>query len=512
MCGLFATNDLSTRNRLPEILRARLAFRGPDWQSPVIEHKGWLLYHARLSIIAPTPEFSQPYITKSGGALLFNGEILNFATLAKQYGLTNSGSDTDILANLLELPGFDLNALEGFFAFIYLDSNGKMTHCARDRFGVKPLVYVKSQNNLAISSEASVLSDLYNLPHSQRALAEYKAFRAPIFTSSYFDGVAEVVPGTCLVNGPYFDTLDHVTDDYLPANDVQDALSETLQSAVRSRLVSDVPVGLLLSGGIDSNLIRAYSHRKFQCFTGGTENDYDVEYAESLGSGAVHIVDVSRQKFRTRFSEMIQLRKEPLSVPNEVILSFLAERWQKNGGRVLLSGEAADEFFGGYDRIFYWAANAERFCIDTFLNLYSYADERSIAEDIRADFEHFFRSLPGISPFESVRQFFLKKHLPVLFRRLDFALMYAGVEGREPFAHYEMFKLAMRIKPSQLFINKIGKRPLRELAAKCYGDKFAFEPKVGFPIDVGSIFGYGKTEDRISNYKVWRQENMRLIA
>lgn len=511
MCGLFATNDLSLKDRLADTLKTRLAFRGPDWQSEIVEHNGWLLYHSRLSIIAPTAEFAQPYVTETGGILVYNGEILNFRLLAQRYNLRDTGSDTDVLAHLLDRPGFDLNELEGFFAFVHVNASGRMTHCARDRFGVKPLTYYQHGSLIAVCSEASALSDLFDLPYSARALAEYRAFRAPIFAGSYFDGVRDVMPGTCLVNGKYFDTLDHVAGRYVPLIDLEHMLNRTLKSSIQSRLIADVPVGLLLSGGIDSNLIRAYADRSFQCFTGGAAGDADVDFARSLG-GETTIVHVSNESFRERLVEMVRVRKEPLSVPNEVTLSFLAEAWQRRGGKVLLSGEAADEFFGGYDRIYHWAAHADRFSLDQFLELYCYSDVTEIEASIRIDFETFFVRLGNLSPFETVRQFFLKKHLPVLFRRLDFSLMYAGVEGREPFASYAMFKLAMQIEPKDLFFGNLGKAPLRKLAAYKFGERFAYAPKVGFPVDLGLIFRGSKSHDRYSNYELWHQENTRLIA
>jgi asparagine synthase (glutamine-hydrolysing) len=512
MCGIFVTNDLSLKDRLSATLRTRLAFRGPDSQSGVVEHQGWLLYHSRLSIIAPEDVFSQPLFTREGGVLIFNGEILNFDSLAESNCLQNRGSDTDILAQLLELPEFDLNQLEGFFAFVHIDPYGRMTHCVRDRFGVKPLVYYRKGDRLAICSEGSVLSDLYGLGYNPQALGEYHAFRAPIFAGTYFEGMCDVEPGTCLVNGKYFDTLDHVAQKYARLSDISDDLEKTLEGSIKSRLIADVPVGLLLSGGIDSNLIRAYSNSHFQCLTGGFDGDYDVEISRVIGGRDVQIVTVGPEAFRQRLAEMVRLRKEPLSVPNEVVLSFLAEAWQKRGGRVLLSGEAADEFFGGYDRIFHWAAYAEDFSLDHFLQLYAYIDSSQIDAETRSQFDIFFRSLPKLTPFETVRQFFLKKHLPILFRRLDFALMYSGVEGREPFASTAMFELAMIIQPKDLFRQGLGKVPLRELAARKLGVSFAYAPKVGFPIDLGLIFRNSGATDRRENYELWFRENMRLIS
>ncbi len=511
MCGIFASNDPGVRDRVVAPLRNRLAFRGPDWQSPVVEHKGWVLYHSRLSIIAPTEQFSQPYFSRSGGVLLFNGEILNYASLASRYRLQNNGSDTDILAQLLSLAQFDLNELEGFFAFVHINSSGQLTHCARDRFGVKPLVYYSYGDRIAIASEASVLADLYGLQYDQMALSEYRHFRAPIFSGSYFQGITAAEPGSCLITGRYFDPAQYISSKYSRLADVSGEVSDALDASITSRLVSDVPVGLLLSGGVDSNLIRAHSDRRLECLTSGFDGDYDVEYARAVADSDVEIVSVSHECFRSRLEDMVRLRKEPLSVPNEVVLSYLAEAWRNRGGKVLLSGEAADEFFGGYDRIYGWALSSTEFSVDGFLERYSYADSKNISEEIRCLFEDFFASLPGVNAFEMVRQFFLQKHLPILFRRLDFALMFSGVEGREPFASTRMFEVAMKIEPTDLFRGGVGKLPLRDLAADKFGAAFAFAPKVGFPIDVGKVLGGETTGGKFENYDLWFRENMSLI-
>lgn len=511
MCGLFASNHPSIDDSKLAIIHRRVGFRGPDFQSPLVRHKGWALYHARLSIIAPDERFSQPYRTPSGGMLLFNGEILNFRELAERYRVDHQGSDTHLLSVLLEKPDFDLNELDGFFAFVLIDKDGQLVRCARDRFGVKPLFVYRDGDYLSISSEASALSDIFELPYNERALEEFLVFRAPVFEQSYFQGVETVQPGSCLVGGTYFDTLDYAHMPLRPLKDVLPEFRAAICEAIESRLIADVPVGLLYSGGIDSNLIKSLAEREFQCFTAGLDGEHDVEFARKSDPN-VHLAQISKEDFQQRLRDMIALRKEPLSVPNEVLLSFLAEEWAHRGGKVLLSGEAADEFFAGYDRIFRWAEQAEKFEVERFLEHYAYVLRPEIPEWIVEKTREFFASLGDLSPFGKVRQWFLKIHLPILFRRLDFALMYAGVEGREPLARLEIFKLAMQIEPADLFARGLGKYPLRLIAATELGDEFAFASKVGFPIDLKQIYHGEAAEDRTDNYRVWCAENLKELA
>ena len=157
-------------------------------------------------------------------------------------------------------------------------------------------------------------------------------------------------------------------------------------------MIADVPVGLLYSGGIDSNLINDICQDDLVKFTGGFEGDYDVMHAKK-NEKLSNIIEVSNQDFIERFDKMIKLRKEPLSVPNEVILSFLAGEWSKRGGKVLLSGEAADELFAGYDRIYKWAFQKQKFDTKEFLEYYAYSKFEEISQDILDKTNEFFEKL-----------------------------------------------------------------------------------------------------------------------
>ena len=510
MCGFFISNNKNIGERHLSIINSRLSFRGPDFQSSLIQHKGWNIYHARLSIIAEQKDFSQPYRTKSGGVLVFNGEILNYKILAKKYHIYDDISDTHVLSELLELKEFDLNELEGFFAFVLIDKFGKILRGVRDRFGVKPLFYHKTSKSISFASEASILSDLYDLPYCEFAIQEYRAFRAPVFSGSYFKNIYSVDPGTCIVCGEYFNSLSFIPEAFGKATELVSDLRQSITESVSSRLIADVPVGLLYSGGIDSNLIKLSSEQDLMSFTGGFDGDFDIEYAKSINHANLAVCLMDNDNFVSRLKEMIKLRKEPLSVPNEVILSILADEWKRLGGKVLLSGEAADEFFAGYDRIYTWALQTDNFTVEDFLQYYCYIRTELVDYEIKERVHDFFEGLEGLSSFEKVRQFFVKKHLPVLFRRLDFALMFAGVEGREPLASLELYKLALKFNPNDLFRNSLGKYPLRVIAAELKGHEFAFKPKVGFPIDANKIFYNKPSKNRFENYSTWCNKNLEL--
>ena len=120
-----------------------------------------------------------------------------------------------------------------------------------------------------------------------------------------------------------------------------------------------------------------------------------------------------------------------------------------------------------------------------------------------------FLKLKKLNSFEKVKFFFIKYHLPVLLRRLDFSLMSEGVEGREPFLSKIIFDESMKYNKNELIVNKLGKRPLRKISKKYFGNGFSILKKVGFPIDMSRILKYKNT--RSSNYNLWFELNQKIL-
>jgi asparagine synthase (glutamine-hydrolysing) len=501
MCGFFITNFRNGIADHEDIINKCLSFRGPDGNSGLIENNGWTSYHSRLSIIDPKSGINQPVINADGSQLVFNGEILNYKELGVKYFQKDYESDTVLLNDLILESKLVLAELDGFFAFVFVDGDGILKYACRDRFGVKPLFYFKDENQYAFSSEPSVLKNIFNCPVDKEAIEEYKLFRAPIFKGTFFKNVNQIEPGYCFENGCYFDL-----DRDLLENRESEPLEDALRKGISTRCVSDVPVGLLLSKGVDSNLVRQYG--TFDRFYSiGFTGDPDYEYLKNSDVKNLTLKSVTNEEFKKAFEHLLALRQEPLSVPNEVLLFIIATRAAKDGVKVLLSGEGADEFFGGYDRIFTWAAHSEKFDVKKFLELYTYASIEGFSS-VLGKVEELFRESPFSLPFDQVRWFFIKYHLPILFRRLDFSLMAGGVEGREPLANKYLFDVAKNYSADCLMVSNIGKQPLRELLAKKMGSSFAFENKVGFPVDIKSIY---EDMSSSSSYDIWFEKNLEIL-
>lgn len=503
MCGFFISNDPSvTRDKHEKIIEETLRFRGPDGSSGLISHNGWKAYHARLSIIDIDSGVNQPLINNNG-LLVFNGEILNYKELGIKYFNKEYHSDTILLNDLLQNNILDLPELDGFFSFVYIQEN-EIKYSARDSFGVKPLFFHKNNEFISFSSEPNTLRRIFNLQVNNDSIEEYKSTRAPIFSGSYFNEIDEIKPGHCLINGCYFNINDHLTGEY-SETDLK-LLEAALKNSIASRKISDAPVGLLLSKGVDSNLVNSLGQFD-NLYSIGFPGDEDIEFLRKANIQNLTIHETTPEEYKEAFYYLLNLRGEPMSVPNEVLLYLIAKKAANNGVKVLLSGEGADEFFGGYDRIFSWAAQAETFNLNEFLSLYCYSPPNK-GTILYNKFKLLFEINIFQNTFETVRWFFIKYHLPILFRRLDFSLMAAGIEGREPIANMHLFEFAKKMNANTLIKNNLGKIPLRELIEKYMGTSFAYDKKVGFPVDLTRIFN---NENNFSSYELWFHENLKVL-
>ena len=480
MCGIFASLNVRLDERQKHKVRQALGFRGPDFHSGFIESSGWSFFHARLSIIDLSPASNQPFIDASGGVLVFNGEILNYEALGAAHFGRKYVSDTALLSDLIVSGKLSLSELDGFFAFVYVDSNGLLKYAARDKFGVKPLYFYEHDGAKIFSSEPGAIVACVGADVSQAAIEEYKVFRAPIISGSFFSGISQVAPGSCCITGDFFDltgVMSKAIESRRPASTAE--LEEALVSGIRSRLVSDAPVGLLLSAGVDSNLIKCLSDGQLY-YSIGFGGDPDYEYLYKRPEDGLSQLKVTPEMFREAFDYLLRLRGEPLSVPNEVLLFLIGKYASANHGvKVMLSGEGADEFFGGYDRIFRWAANSDHFDVREFASFYCYGSMQS--DRILDSLNDIFASCDFSSVFEKVRFFFIKYHLPILFRRLDFSLMAAGVEGREPIANQHVLDVALKFRAEELMSESLGKVPLRALLSRFMGENFSFSGESWIP-------------------------------
>jgi len=361
-----------------DMLRA-LRHRGPDDEGTWVEGGVWL-GQRRLAIIDLSPAGHQPMASACGRYVLtLNGEIYNHHSLRLR--LDESGpiawrghSDTEVLVELIARFGIEQALLyaEGMFALAVWDRRERLAWLARDRFGEKPLYYGAAQGGLAFASELTALEKVPGLPLDLSREALWHYFRlgyvpAPL---SIYEGASKLAPG-CLMTwregaAPTIATYwrpadmvragqaDRITDPTIAA----DELDRLLKGAVERQMVSDVPLGAFLSGGIDSSLITAVmqsvSSRPVRTFTLGFDSP-EFNEAEHAAAVAKHIgTDHTEHYVTTADAQAIvpllgAMYDEPFADSSQVP-TFLISRMARREVTVCLTGDAGDEMFGGYVR------------------------------------------------------------------------------------------------------------------------------------------------------------------
>jgi len=472
--------------------------------------EGAKLGHTRLAVIDPGPSSDQPYVTASEcGILAFNGEIYNFREIAEIYGFKEQrDSDTAVLAELIELRGLDsLTEINGMFSFVFLDVPTKSLHLGRDRLGIKPLFVYQDEQGVIVSSEiAPIIALTGPLEWDELAVRQYASMRGFFGGSTLYKGIEMFPPAHYETRGQryrYWTLEPH--DASAPS---MEELEDLITSSIGLRIISDVPVGSFLSGGVDSSLIAALA-RVDQAFTVGMPQDN--EFAEARATADAlglthHYQQVRNSDFLPRLKQMVRDRQEPLSVPNEVLLDALAQA--ANGRvKVLLSGEGADELFAGYHRIFDWAASVDEFNIRDFASLYCYGSSYDLAV-IESVLEPF---LEFQDPYLIVSAFFQQAHLHGLLRRLDFATMHHGIEARVPFVDHRLVERMFGISHTFKRTQEATKYPLRKIALQHLPSSVAHRNKKGFPVQLQQVLPTTELDRSDTIFDYWFEFNLEVL-
>jgi asparagine synthase (glutamine-hydrolysing) len=385
MCGIngaLAFSGGTFRVTEPYITRMRdtMTHRGPDggatWVAPD-QHVG--LGHRRLSIIDLSNCARQPMTNEDGTlSITYNGEIYNHRDLRSE--LSQSGrhrwktdhSDTEVILHAFEEWGIDCVArFRGMFAFALWDESSRQLWLVRDRMGIKPLYYSIHHGRITFASEIKALledPDQRRAVHDP-ALFHYLSFLATPGPQTLFEGIKKVPPATWIrvgadgsvVERRYWDVWDDVSSrEGVGEDEIADRVVTELRASVRLRKVSDVPVGVFLSGGLDSStnaaLFSEGESRPVRTFSIGYEREYrsyrnELEYARTMAArvGAEHHeYRLSVDDLVDFLPRMVHLQDEPIADPVCVPLYYVARLARQNGVVVCQLGEGADELFIGY--------------------------------------------------------------------------------------------------------------------------------------------------------------------
>jgi len=378
MCGIVGAVGVGFN---PAALES-IHHRGPDGSG--VEHLGtseaplWLA-HVRLSILDLSPAGRQPMQSRDGRWwLTYNGEIYNHRQLRQQLpGEFRGHSDTETLVELLASQGIEktLGQLNGMFAFAAWDRLERKLYLVRDPFGIKPLYYVQGGEGFAFASEVRALKALGVVDGvDPDGLRQFLALRYVPSPRTLWRDVSRLPPGDLV-------TFDLATSEVsrkryiLPARDrfegtIEDAgqvYRNELAQAVERQLLSDVPVGVLLSGGIDSALVAAMAKdagQRLPCYCVGFGPEHrECEIAEAAHTARVldlpfHSITVSPHQLRDALPAAVQSIEEPLGTTSVMPMWYLVRRAREDV-TVVLTGQGSDEPWGGYRR--YQVAMVQRY-------------------------------------------------------------------------------------------------------------------------------------------------------
>jgi asparagine synthase (glutamine-hydrolysing) len=385
MCGIAGILALDDRQApvAPTLLAAMsdaIAHRGPDGAGTWIAPDGRIGFaHRRLAIIDPAPAAAQPMSDADGRLwITYNGEIYNHAEVRAE--LERAGrtrwrtdhSDTEVILQAFAHWGIEgLARLRGMFAFALWDAERRELWLVRDRIGIKPLYYAFAGDRLLFGSEIkAILADsTVERRVDEGALFHFLSFLTAPAPHTLFAGVRKLPCATWLrvtadgrvTERRYWDLWDHVR----PGGDAREQavaarLIDGLEDAVQLHKVADVPVGVFLSGGIDSStnavLFSRRETRPVRTFSIGYQGDYpsypsELEYARAIAQriGAEHHeLLLSEEHLLSFLPEMIWLQDEPIADPVCIPVHYVSRLAREHGVKVCQVGEGADELFAGY--------------------------------------------------------------------------------------------------------------------------------------------------------------------
>jgi asparagine synthase (glutamine-hydrolysing) len=539
MCGItgfFSSNNNFSESNLRSMTQ-KLYHRGPNAGGYFFDSICGL-GHRRLSILDLSEQANQP-MHSSNFVIVYNGEVYNFNEIAKdlQLNLTTS-SDSEVILQAFIKKGIDfVHELNGMFALAIYDKQKQELYLLRDRIGIKPLYYFWDGNKFAFASELKSLSQL-NQEINPAAIHDFLHLGYIPTPKSIYKNIFKLPAGSWLKISKlgleikkYWDLKDNISQNTLTSEiEATEQLHNLLQSSVKYRLISDVPLGIFLSGGIDSSLVAALaanlSNTKINTFSIGfkesqfNESEFAKKVANHLDTNHDEFM-ISTTEAKQLIPNLVDIYDEPFA-DSSAIPTMLVSKLAKEYVTVVLGGDGGDELFFGYG-MYQWAQRLSNPFLKTFRKpisnilkllkankyqkaseLFNYPDEHNLRNHIFSQEQSLFSNqeltklltnpcieTPNtvincnriLTVMEKQALFDLEYYLPdELLVKVDRATMQHSLEARVPLLDYRVIEFALNLSPKLKYKNGISKYLLKQILYKYIPKEFFNRPKCGFSI------------------------------
>ena len=574
MCGILGKIDFNKKIDKQDFIKSldSLIHRGPD-NTNILELSHAIFGHQRLSVLDLSKDGNQPMLSNDGRySIIYNGELYNFKSLRQEISTKNnewnSNSDTEVILKAYQKWGINcLDKFEGMFAFVIWDSYKKQIFGARDRIGVKPFYYYNKNKSFTFASRPSSIIKINKNLKNQYNFETIKIYLHSGYVPapySIYDEVFQLKPGHYLI----WDQNDLKINEWwssnniyenekfnsLGQNEIIDELNELLLASVKKRLVSDVPVGVFLSGGLDSSLIAAMASKlsdsKIRTYSiGFKDKKYDESYYSSMV--AKHVKSNHKMKilnpedlldllddFESKFDEPFS---DSASFPMLAISKFA-----RNDVKVVLSGDGSDELFGGYhyytlikklDLILNLPYGARKIlkyflkimpnhklnllaeCItkNNIIEIFSFM--RSVSKDFHSFskidtknsfYELFLESFKKMPRNETSQKYASRLDLihtlgDGYMQKVDLSTMSFSLEAREPYLDRNIVEFSLQLPFKFKIYNNISKYILKKVALNYLPKEVVNRTKQGFEVPISKWL-----KGPLKNWALERIENKSL--
>lgn len=552
MCGICGIIRKGDNKDIIKKMNDRIMHRGPDGEGYYID--GDVAFgHRRLSIIDLSTGDQPIYNEDNSVVTVYNGEIYNYVELRSE--LESLGhefktkSDTEVLVHGYEEWHTDLpKHLRGMFAFAIYDKNRNEIFLARDNFGIKPLYYAKMNDSFMFASEIKSFLDVpaFKKEFNEEILETYLEFSFVPTNETFFKGVYRLDAGCSLLYkdedikiNKYF-KLDF-KEDTMSFTDAVKNISDVMEDSVKRHLIADVEVGSFLSSGIDSSYIVSLA-KPDKTYTVGYENkkydeiNYAKDLADKLGIKNESKI-IKKDEYLDAIPKIMYHLDEPTSDPAAISLYFVAKLASRDL-KVVLSGEGADEFFGGYnyyrEEVDYKFYNKIPFCIrhaigkvaglfpevrgfnflvrrgekleNSYIGVNRNFSEKMARKVLRKNYElkaidvtkdvyNEFKDYSNIDKMQAIDiNFWLMKDILLKADRMTMA---SSIEGRVPFIDKEVFSVASKLPFDYKVTKENTKVALREAARKVIPTDAYKKKKLGFPVPIREWIKDGEFKEDI---------------